>query len=216
MNGTSSHGAAEPLPMVVEEAVMVKTGLDLSKTNKATTVGYDFNEAGSSSDGSIGVVDYEKLLNSYLHSGFQAQHYGQAVKEIQRMLDWSLAAEPIASDEEAEYTSLAARESVKCKIFLAYTSNLISAGLRETLRYLFQHRLIHVATSSAGGIEEDIIKCLAPTYEGNFELDGVTLRKRGLNRIGNLIVPNDNYCLFEDWIRPILDAMHDEQENDGV
>ena len=41
-------------------------------------------------------------------------------------------------------------------------------------------------------------------------------RKRGMNRIGNLIVPNDNYCKFEEWINPILDAMVDEQEKNGT
>ena len=30
--------------------------------------------------------------------------------------------------------------------------------------------------TSAGGIEEDFIKCLAPTYLGDFSLDGRTLR----------------------------------------
>ena len=33
-----------------------------------------------------------------------------------------------------------------------------------------------------------------------------------MNRIGNLVVPNNNYCLFEDWVVPILDAMLAEQE----
>lgn len=33
---------------------------------------------------------------------------------------------------------------------------------------------------------------------------GKGLRSRGLNRIGNLLVPNDNYCVFEDWINPVL------------
>ena len=42
-----------------------------------------------------------------------------------------------------------------------------------------------------------------------------TLRQ-GLNRIGNLLVPNDNYCKFQDWIFPILDTMLEEQKNDGV
>lgn len=63
--------------------------------------------------------------------------------------------------------------------------------------------------SSAGGIEEDFIKCLGPTGVGAFNLDGRLLRKKGLNRIGNLVVPNDNYCKFEDWVMPILDeALH--------
>ena len=41
---------------------------------------------------------------------------------------------------------------------------------------------------------------------------GTTLRKKGINRIGNLLVPNDNYCKFEDWVMPIFDQMLKEQK----
>jgi deoxyhypusine synthase len=27
---------------------------------------------------------------------------------------------------------------------------------------------------------------------------------KGHNRIGNMIVPNDNYCRFEEWFQPIM------------
>lgn len=40
------------------------------------------------------------------------------------------------------------------------------------------------------------------------------MRRKGLNRIGNLLVPNDNYCKFEDWVVPILDKMVEEQEGE--
>jgi deoxyhypusine synthase len=70
---------------------------------------------------------------------------------------------------------------------------------------------VDVIVTTAGGIEEDLIKCLAPTYRGDFTLPGALLRSRGLNRIGNLLVPNDNYCKFEHWIMPILDKMLLEQ-----
>jgi deoxyhypusine synthase len=43
-------------------------------------------------------------------------------------------------------------------------------------------------------------------------LAGAGLRARGLNRVGNLLVPNDNYCAFEDWVMPILDALRAEQD----
>lgn len=33
-----------------------------------------------------------------------------------------------------------------------------------------------------------------------------------MNRIGNLLVPNSNYCKFEDWMSPILDEMLKEQK----
>lgn len=31
-----------------------------------------------------------------------------------------------------------------------------------------------------------------------------------------MLVPNSNYCAFEDWIMPILNAMHAEQEQHGT
>ena len=47
---------------------------------------------------------------------------------------------------------------------------------------------------------------------GDFALKGSDLRKKGINRIGNLLVPNDNYVKFEDWILPIFDKMLKEQK----
>ena len=84
--------------------------------------------------------------------------------------------------------------------------------MRETLRYLVQHKHVSAIVTTAGGVEEDLIKCLAPTYLGSFSAVGADLRKKGMNRIGNLVVPNNNYCAFEDWVVPILDKMLEEQE----
>lgn len=154
--------------------------------------GYDFNKG----------VDYANLLQSYALTGFQATSFGQAVTEVNRMINFR------GVDEDGE--------EYKCKIFLSYTSNLISSGVRETIRWLCEHGRVDVVVTSAGGVEEDFIKCLGPTFVGDFSLPGSDLRKKGLNRIGNLFVPNGNYCKFEDWIMPIFDAMLDEQEKDGV
>lgn len=91
---------------------------------------------------------------------------------------------------------------------------MISSGLRETFRYLVQHKHVSAIVTTAGGVEEDFIKCLAPTYHGSFTSPGATLRAQGLNRIGNLVVPNNNYCAFEDWVVPILDKLLQEQEDE--
>lgn len=56
------------------------------------------------------------------------------------------------------------------------------------------------------------MKCMSNHYMGDFALNGKELRVRGLNRIGNLIVPNLNYVSFENWMMPILDDMVKEQE----
>jgi len=196
-----SAGAGE-IPAVAADAVLVKS----EKLTSPIVEGYDFNKG----------VDYEALLDSYITTGFQAQEFGKAINEINRMLDWSLADVPVAEDEDDEYKSKEVREKVRTKIWLSFTSNLISAGIRETICYLAQHSMVQVIITTAGGIEEDIIKCLAPTHVGDWAIDGLGLRRRGINRTGNLLVPNDNYCLFEDWFTPLLDKMHDEQDKDGV
>ena len=77
------------------------------------------------------------------------------------------------------------QEPKKCIIFFAYTSNMISSGLRETIKFLAKNKMIDVMVTTCGGIEEDFIKCLAPTFVGDFKLDGRELRKKGLNRLGN-------------------------------
>uniref|UniRef100_R7WCY9 Deoxyhypusine synthase n=1 Tax=Aegilops tauschii TaxID=37682 RepID=R7WCY9_AEGTA len=131
-------------------------------------------------------------------------------------LDWRLSQEkPSVECDEAELDPKY-RESVKCKIFLGFTSNLVSSGIRDVIRFLVQHHMVDVIVTSAGGIEEDLIKCLGPTYRGDFSLPGALLRSKGLNRIGNLLLPNDNYCKFEKWIMPVLDQMLLEQSTKNV
>lgn len=196
-----STGAQE-IPAVAADAVLVK-----SETLTSDTIsGYDWSKG----------VDYDALLDSYLRTGFQATNFGMAITEINRMLEWSLADVPVAEDEDEEYKSKEVREKVRTKIWLSFTSNLISSGLRETICFLAKNSMVQVMITTAGGIEEDIIKCLAPTHVGDFAIGGLGLRRRGINRTGNLLVPNDNYCLFEDWFTPVLDKMHDEQEKDGI
>ena len=170
--------------------------------------GYDFE----------GGLDLQALLDAFATTGFQATCFGQAVAEVRRMLRWRLADEPVGREAEVDpaYARPEVRAATRTKIFLGYTSNLISSGVREALRFLCKHRLVDVLVTTAGGVEEDIIKCLGPTYLGDFALRGKELRAKGLNRIGNLIVPNNNYCAFEDFMNPILDAMLAEQWADGV
>jgi len=50
-------------------------------------------------------------------------------------------------------------------------------------------------------------------YVGDFKLKGSALRNKGINRTGNLLVPNNNYCKFEEWLMPILDHMLEEQKS---
>lgn len=167
--------------------------------------GYDFNEG----------IDYERLLDTYKQIGFQASNYGLAVDEINRMISWRLSDEPVEGETDESYLDPEVRKKTKCTIWLSYTSNMISCGVREVIRYLVEHNMVDVLCTTAGGIEEDFMKCMMPHYVGDFALRGQDLRMKGHNRIGNMIVPNDNYCRFEEWFQPLLDEMLAEQVDQG-
>ncbi|KAK5971045.1 putative deoxyhypusine synthase, partial [Trichostrongylus colubriformis] len=125
--------------------------------------GYDFNDG----------VDFSKLMASYLSTGFQATHLAKAIKEVNAMLDEREISE--GNNPEKFFPYPLERRIPHCTIFLGYTSNLVSSGLREIFRFVVQHDLVDCVVTSAGGVEEDLIKCLLPSYLGDFRMDGTTL-----------------------------------------
>jgi len=125
-------------------------------------------------------------------TGFQATNLAKAIDEINKMLHWRLSDELIDPDEDDELHDIDIRKNIKCTIWLGFTSNMSSSGIREMIKFLCKNKLIDVIVTSAGGIEEDLIKCMGDTYLGEFSLPGQQLRLEGLNRIGNLLVPNSN------------------------
>ena len=168
--------------------------------------GYDFNAG----------VNYDNLMKNYVHQGFQGTNLGKAIDEINSMRNWRLSDEPWQEGEDEDLKDPKVRAQIKTTIFMGFTSNMISCGNREVIRFLCQHKMIDVIVTTGGGIEEDFMKCFAPHYMGDFALDGKTMRMKGMNRIGNLIVPNKNYCHFEDFLQPLLDTMLEEQKKDGT
>lgn len=210
-------GGPANIPAMAAEAVLVQSQ-EMPK-DSVQVKGYDFNKG----------VDHHALLQSYVRSGFQATNFGLAVQQINAMIEKRKQPMPqdkikkqeqmsdaLKLDKQQEEEDKLIQPKNNCTIFLGYTSNMASCGVRESIRFLVQHKMVDCIVASAGGIEEDFIKCLAPTYIGDFALKGSELRKKGINRIGNLLVPNENYCKFEDWIMPILDEMLDLQKEQKI
>uniref|UniRef100_A0A3Q3VUL5 deoxyhypusine synthase n=1 Tax=Mola mola TaxID=94237 RepID=A0A3Q3VUL5_MOLML len=153
--------------------------------------GYNFNQG----------VNHHALMQSYLNTGLQATKVGLAIQQINTMVEEDPSTCPCL---------------MSCTIFLSYTSNLISSGVRESIRYLAEHKMVDVLVTTAGGIEEDLIKCLGPVYLGDFTMPGKDLYKKGLNRNGNTLMPEENYVKFHKWIMPIMKQMLLEQCTQGV
>lgn len=185
--------------------------------------GMDFDSKGKSiedndDDNNNEDIDMlSQVMKAFRHTGFQATNIGLAVEQIQQMRKWRLSHVPWKEEiDDPELRSIEIRQRLRARIFLAYTSNQISSGQREVIRFLVKHRMVDCIVTTAGGIEEDLMKCFEPTFMGDFKLNGRELRKKGINRIGNLLVPNKNYCIFEDWMSPIIETMHDEQDKKWI
>ena len=112
----------------VSDAVLQKT--KDSSLLKEKVAGYDWSQG----------LNYDKLLNSFLHTGFQATNFGLAVEEINRMIECRKA--PISEDRYVDDEDPFIGVKSNCTIFLGYTSNIVSSGLRETIKFLVQHKMV--------------------------------------------------------------------------
>ncbi len=138
-----------------------------------------------------GDFDTKKFFSSFKETGFQATNLGKAIELVKKM-----------REEKAE-------------IYLGFTSNISSCGLRETVNYLTKNKLIHFLVTSTGGVEEDIMKTYGDFLHGDFEADGKELREKGVNRTGNIFIPNERYVWFEKFIQPVLERLYEKQKSTG-
>jgi len=103
------------------------------------------------------------------------------------------------------------------KIYLTFTSNMVTSGLRGFFAQLIKLKIPQVIVTTAGAIEEDIMKSFGEKFEiANFYSDDVALHERGENRVGNLIIRNESYMKFEDWMLPVLEEIYKKQKRWAV
>jgi deoxyhypusine synthase len=82
-------------------------------------------------------------------------------------------------------------------VFLAFTANMMASGLRGVLTQLVDEGYVDAVVTTGGSIDHDIIRSYKGYILGGFNEDDVRLHKRGINRIGNVLVPNDRYLFLE-------------------
>ncbi len=134
------------------------------------------------------VNSLDEILDYYERIGFQATEVGRAIK-IWREIEGRR------------------RKGEEVRVFMGYTSNIVSSGLREIIAWLVKEKKIDVIVTTAGGVGEDFIKALKPFLLGDWKVDDAVLREKGINRIGNIFVPNDRYIAFEKHMRRFFEEL---------
>jgi deoxyhypusine synthase len=145
-------------------------------------------------EGKIRGYDFNKefsakeFFESYKDTGFQATNLGKAIALVKEM------------------------QKQKASIMLGFTSNIGTAGTRDIITYLVRNKLVHFLVTSTGGLEEDIIKVHGDFLHGSFNADGGDLRKKGVNRTGNIFVPNERYIWYEEYCRETLEKVYSDNK----
>ena len=134
-------------------------------------------------------MDVATLVNSLGKVGFQAIHLERAKETIIKM------------------------KKDGCKIYLTFTSNMVTSGLRGFFAQLIKLGLVDVVVTTVGGIEEDIMKAHKEDFViGDFNSNDVELYEKGVNRVGNLFIRSESYAKFEDLMKPYLKDIYSKKK----
>ena len=105
--------------------------------------------------------------------------------------------------------SMCARES--CTKFLSFPAAIVSTGTRGVLIDLVREGMVDVIVTTCGTLDHDIARTVADYYEGSFDMDDALLKRKGYHRLGNVLVPLENYGpLIEKRVQGLLARLYGE------
>ena len=98
-----------------------------------------------------------------------------------------------------------------CTKFLSFTANLVATGTRGVFRELVKRKLVDAIITSCGTLDHDMARCWKSYYKGFFLMNDADLHRRGINRLGNVLVPNDSYgTIIEEKMQKLLQSLWEE------
>jgi deoxyhypusine synthase len=149
----------------------------------------------------------QEFINGFDGIGIQASVLHKAVDIINQMLDWKLEEQ---DKEKVSYEDddLQDFHKRRCMIFLGCSSSLLSAGTRELVKYLLKYRMVSVFVTTAGGVEEDLIKHFGQYVIRDYDQE----TPENFEKQGNVSVPKSAQALFKEWFKDQVALLHQRQD----
>lgn len=96
----------------------------------------------------------------------------------------------------------------KCVKFISFTGNLVATGTRGAIKELVKRKLVDIVVTTCGTIDHDLARCWKDYYRGSFLMSDRKLRNKSVNRLGNVLVPNESYgIIIEEKMRTLLQSL---------
>jgi len=101
----------------------------------------------------------------------------------------------------------------KVEMFLSFTADIISTGTRGAIISLMQSGLVNHIITTAGTVDHDIARSYSKYYCGDFSMSDLSLLKEKKYRLGNVVIPRDNYGpVVENKMMPFLERIYLEKK----
>jgi deoxyhypusine synthase len=84
-------------------------------------------------------------------------------------------------------------QSKGCVKFLSFPACICATGTRGVIKELVKRKLVDVIITTCGTLDHDVARCWKDYYRGSFVMNDSKLHQEGVNRLGNVLVPNDSY-----------------------
>ena len=100
--------------------------------------------------------------------------------------------------------------------WLSFPACLCATGTRGFFLEAIKNKKFNVIITTCGTLDHDIARTYENYFHGDFNLDDVALGDEGLNRLGNVIIPNECYGeILENILIPWLEEIEEERKRES-
>ncbi len=108
-----------------------------------------------------------------------------------------------------------------CLRFLSFPACINATGTRGVIKDMIKNKWFDVVMGTCGTLDHDIARIYSDYYHGDFMMDDAQLREKGINRLGNVLVPNESYGeilenKFKGFLTEIYESFDDDQKKKGI
>lgn len=99
-------------------------------------------------------------------------------------------------------------------VLLSFPACIMATGTRGVIRDLVKHKKVDAIITTCGTLDHDLARLWESYFAGRFDLDDCDLHQHGINRLGNVLVPNESYGdVLEAKLKPKLMAWAEESKD---
>jgi len=95
-------------------------------------------------------------------------------------------------------------------IFLTFPACIVATGTRGVIKEMVKRKIVHGIITTCGTLDHDLARSFKPYYHGTFFADDTKLHEKGINRLGNIFIPNESYgTIIEEKMGEIIESIRD-------